>query len=739
MLKHISAFLACGAAYLGATAPAAADPVSIGSFIISSFLTAGLGGVLPAVSAALIGNVVLGAAAIGSMLIQSAMMRRPSIQPQEFKNVFRSGNDTSEVRAIGRVRVGGLVAFGNTKGLDRYRLICHTKGLWTATEEHYLGGRDVVVEDDGWVSSPPWSTLSGSNVRIQSKVGTGSETSWADLQSTFPDLWTAEHRVRGIHQSLVKYISPGFNSESAIKRHQLLFQSGEPPYEKVGRAEPIFDPRDVGQSPTNAGTWAWSDNGVLGAAHILRSFPSINAADLDYDAIADEADRADAVVATLTGSEVRSRSWGFWTSESSRGDIMEQVLSSIGAEIVPSDDQRYTIRLVEDDPQAEITFYEQHVIDIDYASGPESVQRPNVCRVKYYSPERNFDFADIDLSAVPWSKIQDEIDRTGEQIETIELPFCPSSSQAQRIGRRLFALKRADAGIMRLNYAGVAAWGKTIANLPFPNIGPDGATLWKKCAIGSPRINDGEGIVELPFVVWPDLPDWDPETMEAPAPEPIPDLQYPSELDKPAMPADAVQVIYPDNSREVRMRFAGVTGGTVAEATRRNWASGSPNPWAAMTEYQSSGNWYAWAAADWEGQDADFRVRFFNAEEEGSYWSDTLEKRPLLVDNSAGAAPTVTTSGTGTRPILTASTTNLNVATLLFEYSSSDAAPVIPWTTLAQPKARPGDEHSAEMPPLDGGSSGRTVNWRVSSVSSNGTVGTYATGSYFIAPPDTGP
>src|SRR5690606_15081581 len=85
---------------------------------------------------------------------------------------------------------------------------------------------------------------------------------------------------------------------------------------------------------------------------------------------------------TLTGTAPRARAWGLWTSESARGEIMEQVLRSIGAEIVPTDDNRYTIRLVDDDPPAEITFYRQHVVDIDFASGPESVQRPNICRIK---------------------------------------------------------------------------------------------------------------------------------------------------------------------------------------------------------------------------------------------------------------------------------------------------------------------------------------------------------------------
>lgn len=740
MLKLISAALASGCAYLASTVSAAADPISIGSFIISAFLSSGLGALLPTASAALIGNVVLGAAAVGSMLIQSALMKRPSIQPEKFKNVFRGDNDTSEIRAVGRVRVGGLVAFGNTKGKNRYRMICHTRGLWTGTEEHYLGGREVVVDEDGAVSSPPWSRIDGTNVTILSKLGTGSETAWAELISEFPELWTTAHRVRGIHQSLVRYVSPGFDSEEAIKRHQLLFQGGEPPYEKVGRAEPVYDPREA-QSATNTATWEWRENGILNAAHVLRSFPSIAATDVDYTDLALEADKADATVATMDGTEPRARAWGFWTSESARGEIMEQFLSSIGGEIVPTDDQSYTIRLVDDDPDAEITFYPQHVIDIDYASGPESVQRPNICRIKYYSRERNFDFADIDLTDAPWARVQDEIDRVGEQIETIELPFCPSASQAQRIGRRLFALKRADAGLIKLNYAGVAAWGLTVANLPFPDIGTDGTMVWKKCAIGSPRINDQDGTVELPFVVWPELEPWNPATMEVPAPEAIPDLQYPSDLATPVEPAEYAQVVYPDTTREIRIKFTGVADGTTAEANRRNYTAGIPNPWSSMTEYRPhpvDPDWYAYAEADYEGDDADFRVRFFNDEGEASYFSDVLEARPVAVDNTAPSAPVLEQDENEfSNPINSfraKAGEALNVAYIEIQWADDLGGP---WTTTAidlQNPIRPHETTSWRPIPTPGG-----FDWarlvRAIAFSSNGTPSAASNIIALLGPP----
>lgn len=88
------------------------------------------------------------------------------------------------------------------------------------------------------------------------------------------------------------------------------------------------------------------------------------------------------------------------------------------------------------------------------------------------------------------------------------------------------------------------------ASIEFPDIEET-----KICAIGTPRVDDEAGTVSIPFMVWPDLPEWDPETDEAAAPEPIPDLQYPTDMPTPDAPAEYAQVILPDNSREIRIRY----------------------------------------------------------------------------------------------------------------------------------------------------------------------------------------
>lgn len=660
--------LLAGASLLAMTTHAWSFEV-LGSLLISAIMAVPGGiAILPVASAAAIGQAVVGVALVAANIAASFMQRRPSINPSEFKNTFEETGNQSEIRAIGRVRVGGLKVFGNTKGLNRYRLIAHTKGIWSGTEEHYLGGREITVESDGQVSSPPWARQGGSWVFLRSKIGDGTETAWPQLMAEFPDLWTSAHRVRGIAQTLAHYVSPGLQDEGSIRKFQLLYQNGEPPYERVGRAEPVFDPRDGGQSATDPATWQWRDNGILGATHILRSFPNIRASDLDYLAIGGEATKADQNVTSLVGPKPRSRASGFWTSESSRGDIMEQVLRSIGAEIVQTDDNRYALRLIDDERTADVVFTAKHIVGIEWRSGPESVERPNVCRVRFYSPERNYEMADIDMTGIEWARVESEIDRVGEQYYDVDLPFCSDASQAQRIARRLFALARADAGTVTLNMAGLAAWGLSMASLEFPDI-----ETTELCAIGTPRVDDEAGTVSMPFIVWPYLPPWNPETDEAPAPEAIPDMQYPSELDTPAAPSEAAVVQYPDSSFETRVKFAAVPGGSIAEAVYRTWPGGQPAPFQSMTEYNGDGTTrYAWDASDTTGARTDFKCRFFNGDDEGSYYSPLLTIDPMEIDNSVPDAPafpvTVTDDGSGNFTFdCRASVTQMHVARLVIE------------------------------------------------------------------------
>jgi hypothetical protein len=612
----LSSTVAIGA-LLAAMSPAQADPISIGTLVANTvgaaFGAASAGSTVLATigaTAITVGQVVGTALSVGASIGLSLLGRpkTPKVDPAQTKSTFSTA-EGPELRIVGRGRLGGLKLYGNTAGFDSFRLVAHARGPIDGIEETYLGNREVLIEADGAVSSPPYTRPGGSYVSIMTRNGGGTPPAWPALMAAFPDQWTADHLARGIAQSLITYTSPGISEP----KWSAMYQGGFPDISHVLRGERVYDPR--------TGLTVWSDNGILVALHVKLSAPEMTLDDFDLDVIAAEANRADVPVATLTGTEPRARAWGIWSSEEQRSVTVLDVLQSIGAEQVWTPAGKIAFRLIDDDAPPEMEIAEDDIVSLGLNSGPEAVERPNQLVLRYYSPERRYEMAEIDLTGKAWASDQGEIDRTGRREITFDLRFCPSASQAQRVARRLFAKARADGGVLRTNLAGLNAWHARRIGF-VSEFGPH------KVDTEAPSLNDDTGLVEIPFRELPVLGAWNPAIHEAPAPLPVPDLEYQSDIETPAAATAAVIVTYPDSSVETRLRYAAPPAGiTVIEASRRTYTAGQPDPWTGMAEYAVTG--FAMATHPAALPLIDTRLRHFNAEEEGSKWSPVAQFTPV--------------------------------------------------------------------------------------------------------------
>ena len=706
---------------------------AIGNLVISGLLAVGLGGLLPAASAAAIGlGAVLTVAQLGATALNFIRMKPPSADPNKLKNTSKGAEGHGRY-AFGRVMMEGKIAFGNTAGYNIHRLVLHCFGPIDAVEEYYYDGRAVTVEEDGSVSSPPFARTGGSNLYLRTKPGDGTETAWPQLKADFPTLWTDNHRVAGIGQTLLTFINPGTGSS----RFPRLLTGGVKPVKILARVGRAYDPRTEETK--------WTRNGVLWCAHWISRLPGWSSAMLDWDDIAERADEADALVPVVGGTAPRCTLSGGWEGPLTT-DIVLEMLDSAGLEVRETEEGKYTFAWLEDDPATELVMpwsREQDgiaspYIDHDLSAGPEGAKRPNVCTLEYFSPERMYEIAEGDLSGVAWAKVAHDINVYGDQERRVRLPFCDNVHQASRIARRMFYEARAESGLIKTTMAGLATWGKRVITIQVPDVGEDGEPVSLKCWKGPVRTDQADCTCEIPVTVVPaelQVP-WNSATMEATPPPVLPAFEYESDLDTPAAPVEYAQVEYPDTTRELRIRFTGVTGGTIAEATRRNYSGANPNPWASMTEYLGHGgsNWYAYAGVDWEGDDADFRVRFFNSAEEGSYWSPLLSPRPVAApNNSATGAPTIISAvatDVNDGVVLTFKAGELRAVRAVVQYDWESSG----WTTHSTINPlRPDTLHTVTM---DGFKnlliSDQNLNWRVATLTSNGTVGTYATGSVVI-------
>lgn len=694
---------------------------AIGNLVISGLLAVGLGGLLPAASAAAIGlGAVLTAAQLGATALNFIRMKPPSADPNTLKNTSKGAEGHGRY-AFGRVMMEGKIAFGNTAGYNIHRLVLHCFGPIDAVEEYFYDGRSITVEEDGSVSSPPFARTGGSNLYLRTKPGDGTETAWPQLKADFPTLWTDNHRVAGIGQTLLTFINPGTGSS----RFPRLLTGGVKPVKILARVGRAYDPRTEETK--------WTRNGVLWCAHWISRLPGWSSAMLDWDDIAERADEADELVPVVGGTAPRCTLSGGWEGPLTT-DIVLEMLDSAGLEVRETPEGKYTFAWLEDDPATELVMpwsREQDgiaspYIDHDLSAGPEGAKRPNVCTLEYFSPERMYEIAEGDLSGVAWAKVAHDINVYGDQERRVRLPFCDNVHQASRIARRMFYEARAESGLIKTTMAGLATWGKRVITIQVPDVGEDGEPVSLKCRKGPVRTDQADCTCEIPVTVVPAELQvaWNPATMEATPPPVLPAFEYESDLDTPAAPVEYAQIEYPDTSREIRIKFTGVAGGTVAEATRRNWSGGTPNPWASMTEYRGlpsglpptpSNTWYAYAAANYEGQDADFRVRFFNNNEEGSYWSSSLQTRPVAIDNTPCTQPAVTLEGN-----IEVVPTDMQVAYITFERGYNVfPGPGINWTVLDTKPARPEQTVSFTHPGAPDG----ITHYRVTAYTSDGTPG----------------
>ncbi|WP_148280404.1 phage tail protein [Sinorhizobium fredii] len=726
-MKYVRLLFASGASFVAMTSHAHADPVSLIATAIHGFLLSSTAVAATAAGtiATFAANAIVVGALAGLSLFGAGQRPTGTVKAADAKGTFESG-ESSVIEGLGRVRVGGLKAFGNTDGSTRWRLVCRLQGPIDAVEAYFVGGREVTVDPDGDVSSPPWSKAGGSWMKWQDKVGNGGETAWPALITAFPELWTSAHRVRGIAQSLVTFFNPGLTTSKYLS----LYQGGVPDTEWVTRASRIYDPRDEDADPDNDNTWGWSENGILCAVHVLRRDPAFTSDRFDWPLITTQAVKADVSVATKTGTEKRARCWGMWAWEGARKETMEDILRSIGAEIRMTAEGKIWLELIDDNPTPEISFEPRDIIDLEWAAGPEAVERPNICRIKYYSPERNYELADLDLTGIAWARIDDEVTRYGTKYFDAELPFCPSASQAQRIARRLFLQARGDTGVAAMNMVGLAAWGVLYGEIELPDLGDV-----EKVRLSPPRVDDSRGTVEIPFAVWPSLPAWNPATDEANAPDQLPEMGYESTLPTPDAPGAALQITYPvSGDKEFRIAYSlpAVSYSTI-EATYRAYSGGLPGSWTGMTEQAT----FAYVADDLEGMEADARVRIFNGDD-GSYYSDLLHIA-VTEHNSPCAAPDVVSGGAtgGTEGIGTLAVVvdanELRCASIKLQRRVDTGSGFGAWSTRDEQDVRPGQDRTFNDSYGNVSPVVHTVEWKLTTMTSGGVEGTPRTFSVDVS------
>lgn len=344
-------------ALVASMTPAQADPLTVGTAILSVFNISAAAAAAPIILGAslgaIVGSIALTALAIGvQVLLGSFNAKRGTAPPtailsgtvEQQQNTVRAAIAARNV-IYGRTKIAGAAFFEEARGGVYYRATAIMQGLSDGLEEVYLGERLVTVDSDGWVTTAPWF-ISGtasrkSHVRVRLVSGAEDQVAFADLVSAFPGIWTDDHRARGVAYIVSEFTSPG------AARLQELYPGGTPPdVPVVVRGRRVFDPRNGAHIWNDPATWTFSDNAALVILDwALRYSEDVESPDdIDIPAFIAFADVCDQLVNVNGGGTIKR-----WTLNGSAGldrkwnEIVSAMCAACGTTLAMGPDGKLTI------------------------------------------------------------------------------------------------------------------------------------------------------------------------------------------------------------------------------------------------------------------------------------------------------------------------------------------------------------------------------------------------------------
>lgn len=218
----------------------------------------------------------------------------------------------------GRTRVGGnIVYMEGTEGNKYLHVVVAIAGHEIdAIEKYYLNDEEVSIDGSGNVTAGSYAN----RVRIQSKLGTDSQTAFSDLVSASDSLWTSNHRLRG---RAVVYIRLQYDQDK--------FPNGMPNFSFQVRGKKVYDPRSA--------TTVWSANPALCIADYLTNtrygLGCVYASEIDEAALIAAANVCDEdVTLDAGGTENKYELHGSILTSGTPEDIISQMLTSMAGKAV---------------------------------------------------------------------------------------------------------------------------------------------------------------------------------------------------------------------------------------------------------------------------------------------------------------------------------------------------------------------------------------------------------------------
>lgn len=377
---------------------------------------------------------------IGKALIwaklSTSLISQPKPPRQQVQAVINQ-QSSPRVRAYGRVMLGGIRAFYEAKDGLLHQIVTAHHGPITSIVGYDVDGQRITFNGAGAATDGPavgFLTVKG--------IMSGNGGAYSDVTTAFPDLWTVDHKLTGQATYYIKMKAPKLENLSKTFPRQ-----SQTSVQIICDASPVLD--------TRTSTTAFSDNPGLCIRDYMISADGMRLATglidtASFEAFADLCDEPVALKAG--GTEKRYRLAGYYTLEEAPKDVVGAMAAACDADIYLTADGKVGI-MGGAWSEPDVTITSDDILSLQITDGQDEMEDFNVLKGLFISPDHRFQ----PTECAEW---RDEIALATEpeKTETLEVEFCPSHTQMQRLMKIYRAQRRRRfTGTMRTNLVGLKA------------------------------------------------------------------------------------------------------------------------------------------------------------------------------------------------------------------------------------------------------------------------------------------
>ncbi|MGB3898198.1 MAG: hypothetical protein WA973_06555 [Mesorhizobium sp.] len=460
-------------------------------------LTIGLAGSSLAISAISYG--LLAAAAIG---LQLAMQKKPATpQPSDVQSNIRQPISPRR-RIYGRHLTGSVIVFGFRRGEKSYLLHYIAEGPIKQYVSIRLDKKPVTLDGNGFVTNGQYQVGGRSRVQILTTRGLMADGPFQKILDTFPELNNPLKPFRHRGCAMVLQIVEQVPQEKIPD----VYPNNMPSLQVViDGLENVYDPAtDTEIYTDNAGACLLAENmdvyGLTPADTDMIDFPAFQ------DFISHCAEN---VTLKAGGTEKRYRAAGVIYMNAENEERIKSLATICNADVFIDRQGRISVRqALRSTPGIALRAKNGDHLSIQLEGGRTEQKKFNTIKVSYLDPNLNYK-----ENEVTWRHAGMYADDGVELVGTMGATLCPSSTQAQRLGK--LALHQQNPDFVGSLTSGPQALDLLEDYCFTLDLSPEDDFECVACASGGIEYDAEQMTVNVPLAVYPvDATAWDPATDE---------------------------------------------------------------------------------------------------------------------------------------------------------------------------------------------------------------------------------